>query len=75
MMLPRVEHPVPETISLSTIVGLGAGIGMSVLVLAMLLKLPDDERDSWTRYGVAVGFLFGLGFYLLALATQLLCRQ
>jgi hypothetical protein len=61
-------------IGLDTIIAVGAAMGMAALVLAIALRLSDAQRDAWSRFGVATGFLLG-GFYLTALAVQLLCRQ
>lgn len=74
-MLPKVENPIPETIGLDTIVAVGAAMGMAALVLAIALRLSDEQRDAWSRFGVATGFVLGSGFYLTALVVQLLCRQ
>lgn len=74
-MLPKVENPIPETIGLGTVIALGAAMGMSALVIAIVLRFPDAQRDTWSRLGLAGGFLFGLVFYLTALVAQLLCRQ
>jgi hypothetical protein len=74
-MLPKVENPIPETIGLTTVVALGAGISMAAFVAATVLGLPETQRDAWGRYGLASGFLIGVAFYLMALVIQLLCRQ
>lgn len=59
-MLPKVEKPIPETIGLGTIIALGAAMGMASLAVAVMLRLPDAQRDAWSRIGVAAGFVLGL---------------
>jgi hypothetical protein len=39
-MLPKVENPIPETIGLTTIVALGAGIsGLTFYLIALAIQL------------------------------------
>jgi len=74
-MLPRVESPIPEAIGLGTIIGIAGALGVSSLVLATMLGLPHTQKERWTMWGTAIGFLVGLAFYITALVAQLLCRQ
>lgn len=74
-MLPKVESPNPETIGLTTIVGVGTTLGMTFFVVATILRLPDAKREKWGKTGVFIGFGLGVAFYLVALVIQLLCRQ
>lgn len=71
-MLPSVESPVPETIGLGMIFSVAGACGMAGLFLGTILKRPSTTRDEWSSYGMALGFCFGAGFYLIALAVELL---
>jgi hypothetical protein len=74
-VLPRVESPIPETIGLGAIFTAAGAGGVLLFVLAIMLRLPDAQRDAWGRHGMAGGFLLGLASYLIALLVQLFCRQ
>jgi hypothetical protein len=74
-VLPKVENPIPDTIGLGAIFTAAGAGGVLLLVLAIMLGLPDTQRDAWGRHGMAGGFVFGSAAYLLALVVQLFCRQ
>jgi hypothetical protein len=74
-VLPEVENPIPETIGLGAIFSMGTAGGMVLFVVATTLRFPDARRKQWGKAGLLIGFGLGLAFYLIALVTQLLCRQ
>ena len=71
-MLPKVENPIPETIGLGMIFSVAGAFGVFGLVLASTLRLPDAQRDAWSRRGMAAGFAVGSALYLAALLAQIL---
>jgi hypothetical protein len=74
-MLPKVEHPIPETIGLETIVGIAVTANVLLIVLTTILRLPQTQRESWVRWATVGGFVIGAVIYFSTLLLQLLCGQ
>ena len=66
--LPEVESPIPERIGFGHVVGF-AGAG-GVLGEVVRFVSPPKKREQAVRWGLVIGFGFGLGFYVLALLVQ-----